>query len=266
MRLHFSVLGLASVLAAQPALAQEALHDPWEGANRQLFALHESVDRAAIEPVARGYRAITPAPVREGVRNFLRNLRAPVTFANDVLQGEGERAGVTAARFGVNSTLGLAGLFDPASTMGLPFHEEDFGQTLAVWGVDEGPYVFIPLLGPSTVRDVAGRIADSAVDPLSWADFDDADTARSVRTGATALATRESILDAVESVRRDSIDPYVSIRSTYGLLRESAIQNGRADVQNLPEFEQSPPPSEEEIAPVAPPSSEAPAPEVGAGT
>lgn len=144
--------------SAAPGLAraQEAVDDPWEGFNRDMYAVHDSVDRAVLEPVARGYRSVTPGPVRTGVRNFLRNLRSPVTFVNDLLQGEIERAGVTFVRFGVNTTVGMAGLLDPATSMGMERHDEDFGQTLAVWGVEPGPYIFVPVLGPTTLRDGAG--------------------------------------------------------------------------------------------------------------
>jgi phospholipid-binding lipoprotein MlaA len=238
MRGVLSVLGLAAALAAPGmANAQEAQSDPWEGFNRDMFAVHESVDQAVLEPVARGYRAITPRPVRRGVLNFLRNLRAPVIFVNDVLQGEVGRAGTTAARFGVNTTIGIAGVFDPATNMGLERHDEDFGQTLAVWGVDSGPYIFVPLLGPTTVRDGAGRVVDIALDPLTWAEFDDVDKVRVGRTILAGVATRELVLETVDDIRRDSLDPYVTIRTSYGLLRDSAIQNGPADVEDLPEFE-----------------------------
>jgi phospholipid-binding lipoprotein MlaA len=203
-----------------------------------MFALHEGVDGAIVEPIARGYRAVTPRFFRAGVRNVLRNLRGPVIFANDVLQGEIPRAGTTAGRFVINSTVGIGGIFDPATPMGLERHDEDFGQTLAVWGIDEGPYIFIPLMGPTTVRDTFGRVVDTAFDPLSYAEFDEADEARAIRTTLTALSAREQVIETIDDVRRDSLDPYVTIRSSYFLLRESAIQNGPADVQDLPEFEE----------------------------
>lgn len=225
--------------AAAPGLAraQEADSDPWEGFNRNMYAVHESVDRGVLEPIARGYRAVTPAPVRRGVVNFLRNLRGPVIFANDLLQGEFNRAGVTAARFGVNTTVGFAGILDPATSMGIERHDEDFGQTLAVWGVDSGPYLFVPLFGPTTVRDGAGRIIDIAFDPLTWAHGDEIDSWRAARTVTAGVAAREQVLDAVDAVRRDSFDPYVTVRTSYGLLRESAIANGPADIQDLPDFD-----------------------------
>jgi len=247
MRNALAVLAFGAALAAPTAHAQEN-PDPWEGLNRDLYALHDAIDRAVLEPVARGYRAVTPTPVRDGVRNVLRNLRSPVILANDLLQGEGERAGVTLARFGVNSTLGILGVFDPASDLGLDRHEEDFGQTLAVWGVESGPYVFVPLMGPTTVRDSAGRIVDMAFDPFTWAGGDDVRDARAARGVVTAVSAREGVIDSVDAIRRDSVDPYVSIRSSYGLLRESAIQNGRTDVEDLPDFDDIPAMSEDDAA------------------
>lgn len=233
--------GLAAAQEAQPvaeATAPSDQGDPWEGFNRSMFSLHEGVDEAVLEPVARGYRAVTPGFFRAGVRNVLRNLRGPVIFANDVLQFEVGRAGTTAGRFLINSTIGVAGIFDPATSMGLERHDEDFGQTLAVWGVDEGPYLFIPLMGPSTVRDAFGKIVDVAFDPLTWVEYERINEARAIRTVLSGLSAREQVLETVDDIRRDSLDPYVTIRSSYALLRESAIQNGPADVQDLPEFEE----------------------------
>jgi phospholipid-binding lipoprotein MlaA len=254
MRGVVSVLSFAACLAAPAvASAQTAESDPWEGFNRNMYAVHDTVDQTVLEPVARGYRAITPRPLRTGVLNFLRNLKAPVIFANDVLQGEFVRAGTTVARFGVNTTVGIAGVFDPATSFGLERHDEDFGQTLAVWGVDSGPYIFVPLLGPTTVRDSFGRVIDTAFDPLTWAEFDEVDDVRLARAIVTGVATRELVLDSVDAIRRDSPDPYVTIRSSYGLLRDSAIQNGPTDIEDLPEFEaiDEEPATQEPEAPVS---------------
>lgn len=239
MRGNLAALSFVAACACAPnALAQ--VSDPWEGANRDMFAVHEAIDQAVLEPVAKGYRAVTPHFVRTGVTNFLGNLKSPVIFVNDVLQAEPSRAGATVARFGINTTIGLLGLFDPASAMGIERHDEDFGQTLAVWGVDSGPYLFIPLLGPTTIRDGAGRIVDLAFDPLTWATFDEADETRLIRTGVSGLATREALLDQVDEIRENSLDPYVTFRSSYGLVRESAIRNGPTDVEDLPEFDDVP--------------------------
>lgn len=259
------VLSIATLLATAslvtPACAQDAVYDPLEGTNRRLFAVHEAIDKAVLEPVARGYRAITPSPVRAGVTNFLRNLKSPVILVNDVLQGEGGRAGTTVARFGVNTTIGVLGLFDPATGMGLERHDEDFGQTLAVWGVDSGPYLFIPVLGPTNVRDGFGRIIDIAFDPFTYAEFDGDDAFRVTRTVVGGISTRESLLETVDDIRATSTDPYTTYRSSYDLLRESSIRNGPADVQDLPDFDEIPTyeePAPEEPEPAEPGSEETP--------
>lgn len=241
MRRALTAFSIAAACASAPvdAAAQDVVaDDPWEGLNRTLYSVHDVIDRAVLSPVAHGYRAVTPKPVREGLLNFLRNLRGPVIFTNDMLQGEFGRAGVTAARFGVNSTLGFAGLLDPASDLGMERHSEDFGQTLGAWGVDPGPYIFVPVLGPTTLRDGAGRLVDVALDPLSWTQFDNVADVRFARTMVTGLAVGEVALDEVENVRENALDPYISVRTSYDLLRRSAIQNGPIDVQDLPEFEE----------------------------
>jgi len=246
MRGLVSIMVLAACLAAPTiASAQEApgdvsaaaSSDPWEGFNRGLFSVHQAVDGAVLEPVARGYRVATPRLFRAGVSNFLRNLKSPVIFANDVLQGEVNRAGATVGRFAINTTLGVAGIFDPATSMGLERHDEDFGQTLAVWGVPSGPYIFVPLFGPTTLRDGAGQIVDVALDPLTYADFDDADTVRAARGIISGIAQREALIDQIDSFEAQGGDLYVTYRSAYEVSREAAIQNGRVDVQDLPDFD-----------------------------
>ncbi len=221
------------------------VHDPWEGFNRKMFALNDALDHAFFEPVARGYRAITPRPVRRGVTNFLNNLRSPVVLVNDVLQGDARQAGTTVARFGINSTIGLLGVLDPATSMGLPRRDEDFGQTLGVWGAHAGPYIFLPVIGPTNVRDGIGSIVDLAFDPLNWADYDHRNEVIVTRSALYAVSTRESLLDANDQMRRTSLDPYVSVRSGYSLLRDSAIHNGEpTDVpalQDIPEAEPASP-------------------------
>ncbi len=226
MRGLATFLFVTAACIAAPAAAQDAIGDPWEGANRDLYAVHDSIDRAVLEPVAKGYRAVTNRPIRTGVSNFLRNLRSPVVFANDVLQGEPRRAGATVARFGVNTTVGLLGVLDPAESLGLERHDEDFGQTLAVWGVPSGPYVFVPLLGPTTVRDGLGGIVDIAFQPLTWAEFEGDDAVRATRIGLTAVSVREELIEPIEDTRASSLDPYITYKVTYGALRASAIRNG----------------------------------------
>lgn len=217
------------------------VYDPWEGWNRRVFAFNEAVDKAALEPVARAYRVATPSLFRDGVNNFLSNLRQPVVFVNTVLQGNPDASGETFGRFLINSTVGVAGIFDVASTLGVAKHNEDFGQTLGVWGVDAGPYVVLPLFGPSNLRDVVGRGTDTAFDPLTWTEFDDPDLDDQImvtRSVVGAIAARENLIETFEMLR-DQPEPYVAMRRTYSSQREAAIRNGRIEddpYKDLPDF------------------------------
>jgi phospholipid-binding lipoprotein MlaA len=250
MRAHLIIAALA--LGAGSARAQEAVSDPFEPFNRSMFAFNNTVDQYALEPVAKGYRAVTPSPVRAGVRNALSNLSAPVTFANDVLQVAPGRAGNTLARFGINTTLGVVGLFDVASEMGLAKHSEDFGQTLGRWGVGPGPFLMLPLLGPSNLRDAPSRVVDAAFQPLNYAQFDGDDAVRATRGVLGAVSAREGAIEAIDSLRATSIDPYIAVRSSYATLRESAIRNGQTDVQDLPDFDETPSEPQAEPPPAQP--------------
>jgi phospholipid-binding lipoprotein MlaA len=213
--------------------------DPFERTNRGIFSFNDAVDKAAVEPLARGYRAATPSFFRSGVRNVLHNLASPVIFANDILQGEPLRAGDTAGRFFVNTTVGVLGLFDFATHAGIPSHDEDFGQTLGKWGVRSGPYLMLPFLGPSNMRDLTGKVVDIAIDPITYVDFRDADAARALRFGADELTQRTDGLDGVESLRESSIDPYAAVRSIYNQSRNSAILNGDDAAPDSPELDES---------------------------
>ncbi|MCK8783980.1 VacJ family lipoprotein [Roseomonas sp. NAR14] len=202
-------------------------NDPWEPANRAMFAVHNAIDRAVLRPVAIGYRDVVPQPVRTGLRNFLRNLRTPVVLVNDMLQGNPRRAGDTLGRFFVNTTVGLGGLIDVANNrLNVPPHSEDWGQTLAVWGVGDGPYMFIPILGPSNVRDTAGFGMDLAIDPLFWFGQGVAvEVLRYSRGAVTAIDTRESLIETVDAVNQTSLDPYATFRSAYRQRRQAEISN-----------------------------------------
>ena len=151
----------ADVAKGEP-VAQNATPDPWEGFNRKMFAFNDTFDRALIVPTAKAYRAVTHKKQRKGIRNFFANLQAPVTLFNDLMQGEFGRAGDTLGRFMINSTVGFGGMGDPAERLGLAPHSEDFGQTLAVWGLDSGPFLVLPFFGPSTLRDGFGAGVDAA--------------------------------------------------------------------------------------------------------
>lgn len=207
----------------------EANNDPLEPLNRVLFFVHEGLDTMFLRPIGEAYRLFVAPPVRTGVRNVLGNLRSPVILLNDLLQGEAERAGVTLQRFVINSTLGLGGVLDVAAERGLPGHAEDFGQTLAVWGVREGAYLFIPVLGPSSVRDLTGFGVDIASNPFTWLVIKPEDLgqlATGVRLGLTVADTRESLIEVIDAVRRESLDPYATLRSAYRQRRLNEITNG----------------------------------------
>lgn len=203
-------------------------NDPAEPFNRRMYGVHDAIDRNVLRPVAVGYRQVVPGPVRLGVRNVLGNLRSPVILLNDMLQGNPQRAGDTLGRFVVNSTVGLGGIFDVAGNqLGVRGHTEDFGQTLATWGVGEGPYVFVPVLGPSNPRDLAGFGVDIATNPFTWLGQGPAVDALSYsRAGATVVDTREDLIEVLDDVNRSSLDPYATLRSGYRQRRNAEIGNG----------------------------------------
>ena len=203
------------------------INDPLEPLNRAIFGFNLAVDKALVRPVSIAYRDVIPKPGRDGVRNFLDNLETPVVFANDVLQGSAERAGTTAGRFAINSTIGIVGLLDAAASFGLERHDEDFGQTLGVWGFPEGPFLMLPLLGPSPPRDSLGLVFDYFVDPLTYAfDNNDVEWLSGVRYGVRAIDSRSRTVAALDEIERTSIDFYATVRSLYRQQRADEIRNG----------------------------------------
>lgn len=218
------------------AYVENDVNDPLEEVNRVFFGVHNVADKIVLAPVARVYRFIIPSPGRSSIRNALRNLNSPVILANDVLQGEGNRAGTTLARFGINSTLGVLGLFDPATDMGYERHHEDFGQTLAVHGMSEGPYLFLPIFGPSPPRDLLGRVVDVAMDPITWVGGEDFQYFKYGRTAVQVIDFRAQNLDTLDEIERTSIDYYAAVRSLYRQSRDGAIRNGEFDFEELPDL------------------------------
>jgi phospholipid-binding lipoprotein MlaA len=196
--------------------------------NRAVFRFNDIVDRAVLEPTARAYRYVTPDPVRRSVRNFLDNLRSPVIFANDLLQGETDRAGTTLARFMINSTLGLFGTYDLAAELGHQPHGEDFGQTLGRYGLRPGPYLMLPFLGPSNVRDAFGRVGDNLLNPFNQCCI--GTDARRARLVVRAISDREQGLEVVDDLRRNSLEMYATVRSAYAQRRAAQIRNDAAPV------------------------------------
>lgn len=208
------------------AAYQEA-NDPIEPINRYFFELNRAIDAIALRPMAKVYDGVLPDFVQDMVRNFLFNLRSPVTLANDVLQGKADRAQVTVARIVINSSLGIGGIFDVAASWGWEPHEEDFGQTLAVWGIGEGPYLVLPILGPSPPRDTLGTIVDRFLDPLNfYANNVDEDWVSYARKGIEIVDFRARNLDAFDEIERSSIDLYATVRSLYRQRRANDIRNG----------------------------------------
>jgi phospholipid-binding lipoprotein MlaA len=205
-----------------------AQDDPLEGANRVVFGFNQVVDRLILEPSARIYHAVVPPPIRRGVTNVLNNLATPITLANDILQRNPEAAANTIKRFMVNSTLGIGGIFDHATGLGEPFHYEDFGQTLGTWGVGAGPYLVLPVLGPSNPRDLTGMVADTAVNPMTWILYDAPLWQKSIPLGTQIVVSREAILDDYENLRKNSPDLYASVRDLYAQKRQAEIANEAA--------------------------------------
>lgn len=215
------------------ALAQ---NDPYEPTNRAIFDINMKVDNAVAKPIAKFYNRALPQTARNGVHNLLTNLGKPVTFGNDLLQGEIERAGQTVCRFTVNTTLGVGGLVDVASMIGIPEHDEDFGQTLGTYGVGEGPYLVLPFMGPNPPRDLAGNVVDIFMDPTTYITFHGSDTWYAVRSGVSILDFRARNVETLEQIERSSIDMYGSTRSLYRQYRNSEIRNGKPDTSDTPDF------------------------------
>jgi phospholipid-binding lipoprotein MlaA len=213
------------------------LKDPLESSNRRVFAFNNAIDHALINPLVKGYRFIVPEPARKGVRNALRNLKSPTTFANQVLQGDMGGAADVLARAVINSTVGILGLFDPADRMGIHYEQEDFGQTLGVWGIGHGPYVVVPILGPSSARDYFGYFVDGYADPLRWYLFNiDKEEIYYAKLGVDYIDLRESLIDVLADLERSSIDYYAAVRSIYAQRREALKNDEMATA--VPDFEE----------------------------
>jgi phospholipid-binding lipoprotein MlaA len=233
---------LLAVLAAGCSTSKDpeaiAQNDPFESTNRAVFNMNMKVDNAVAKPVAKFYNHAVPQFARNGLHNFLTNLNKPVTLGNDMLQAEGPRVGETLGRIMVNTTLGVGGLVDVATMIGIPDHSEDFGQTLGTWGVGEGPYVVIPMMGPDPPRDIAGDVGDIFLDPLTYIKFHGSDTWYAVRSGVSVLDLRARNVDNLDQIERSSIDFYATTRSLYRQYRNSEIRNGKPDPSetDTPEF------------------------------
>ena len=204
--------------------------DPWEPANRKVFQFNAVIDRAIFQPIARGYKKVTPDPVEEGVGNFVSNLAYPVTILNLALQGKFRESLQGTGRFLLNSTFGVAGIFDVASREGIPEYREDFGQTLATWGYDDSRFIVLPIFGPSTIRDGVSRVPDSYVNPTSY-------LAREENiywpTALGIIHTRAVLLPQTDALE-DALDPYLLMRDAWLQNRTYQIHDGNPP---LPDYE-----------------------------
>jgi phospholipid-binding lipoprotein MlaA len=229
-------LVLAGCASAPPSPEALAANDPYEQTNREMLRFNGKIDRYFVIPTVGIYFILVPEGGRRGVHNFLGNLSLPTIFVNDMLQGEMKRGSQSLARLVINSSLGLGGFFDPAAKMGIPGHGEDFGQTLAVWGAGEGPFLMLPFFGPSNPRDAAGLAIDAAIDPTNQIHFKQHLWWDAGREYFTLLDLRSQTYQTVQGIQRSSVDYYSSLRSLYRQLRNDQIRNGRTAGQELPDF------------------------------
>ena len=226
---------LAACATAPPASQPEAVaeyeqnNDPLEPTNRFLYLVNDKADTYVFRPVALAYRNVVPGAVRRPIHNFLVNLASPIVFSNDVLQAKPRRAGDTLMRFLINSTAGGLGLFDVATDLGYPAHTTDFGVTMALWGVGSGPYLFIPVLGPSNIRDAGGYAANVGLDPLTWATFGGSTAVYAGRAVTAAVDARERLIPFISDTKKSALDPYATFRSLYRQNRASVISGTAAD-------------------------------------
>ena len=225
-------LSLTSGCASRKSAEQPPNPDPFEPVNRQIYKFNDVADRFVLRPVGKGYNFITPRPVQTGVSNFFDNVTYPITIVNDFLQGKVGQGFSDSGRFIVNTTLGILGLFDVATEIGLERHEEDFGQTFAKWGIPAGPYIIVPLFGPRTIRSGIGNLADIQVNPLLRYNN------TSVRDKLLLLwviETRAALIGPDELVL-EAFDPYLFVRDAYLQNREYLISDGKSGATD-PDFD-----------------------------
>lgn len=219
--------------AAQAASAEENFNDPIEEANRAIFSFNQAVDHAVLIPAAKTYRTVLPPPVRQSVHDILRNLNGPVIFANDVLQAQLGLAADTLGRVALNTTLGVGGMFDVATRIGIPYHSNDLGITLANWGLGEGPYVVVPVLGPSNPRDIIGMVGDGFADPASYfAAQNQLYWAILTRTAVSGIDVRSRNIENLADIEKTALDYYATIRSLYRQRRAAQIRHEKSDLPN----------------------------------
>lgn len=234
------VVPLVACAEAPPpsGAAQQENPDPWENLNRRCYANNDFVDRLIVRPVAELYRALVPPGLRERLTGILSNMKEPVILVNNVLQGEFDKAGTTIERFGINTTLGVGGLWDVADTWELPQQTGDFGQTLAAWGVEPGPYVMLPVFGPSNLRDTAGLVVDLGMSPWQYIALGDnlGTFARFevAHYGSGIIVKREKYIESHDALKESAIDDYAALRSAYWQWRNKQL--GVSTAEEIPDY------------------------------
>ena len=212
---------------------EDEIYDPLESVNRVIFNFNNVADKVILEPVAKGYKKL-PSPIQNGLGNFLNNLKMPLVIVNQLLQGQGGNAAESTGRFFINSTAGLLGIIDVAETVGLEQKQEDFGQTLATWGIGDGFYIVLPIFGPSNLRDASGMFLTSINDPINaYAITEGEGWIIPVKTATNAINDRSKIIDEVNALRNNSLDYYAAVRSSYYQNRKAAILNNN-DSTSMP--------------------------------
>jgi phospholipid-binding lipoprotein MlaA len=244
----------AIVRAADDAASAQGPSDPWEHFNRKNYAIQQGLERAAIRPMVKFYRALTPGPIGIGIHNVLVNLSEPVVLINDILQFRIKRAAVPVARMVLNTTLGLLGLFDVAARMGLPHHGNEFGVTLGRFGVKSGPYLYVPLIGPSSPRDLFGSVVDFVANPLQLLRYPNRTRILETQFLVGGLDLQISTKSQLNALLSGAVDPYATLRSAFIQNKQGEI-NGSGVPLNLPTFDDTdtPPPRPPALEPDPPP-------------
>jgi phospholipid-binding lipoprotein MlaA len=237
-----ALLAILTGCATVPPNAGQDPRDPLESVNRQVFEFNEGLDKVVLKPLAQAYDKVVPVPVQECLSNGFSNLREPSNALNNLLQGKGSAAVSDVCRFAINTTVGLLGCFDVATRMGLEKSREDFGQTLAVWGVGNGPFLVLPLFGPSTIRDTAGIGVESVLDVNFWINnVSVRNTIFAVRT----ISFRHELLKADDLISGAALDRYTFIRDGYLQRRRNLVYDGNPPREKDPYGEEDEPASDE---------------------
>jgi phospholipid-binding lipoprotein MlaA len=220
---------------ATPAPEGQLIADPYENVNRRIHAFNVGLDRFALRPAAIAYDSVTPALGQHLIGNAIDHLRLPVVLINNVLQADFAAAADTLGRFVANTALGAGGLLDPATELGLPFRETDFGVTLARWGAAEGPYVVLPVFGPSTGRDVPGRVGDFALDPVTYVGLPGGTPVTVARIALPPIDARSQAFEPIDQILYESEDSYVTLRSVFVQNRRRVVAGGQTPDAGLPD-------------------------------